>query len=258
MGKRQDITGRRFGRLTAVGPTSDRDAGSVVWHCKCDCGVHIDVGLRRLSSGNTTSCGCLCRDHAPRRDLTGLRFGRLTVVEAISQRAHRCLVWRCRCDCGTETMVVSGNLVNGNTTSCGCLQYHLNWNGVRFRSRWEAAVYFHYMFLGLDPRHEDTTITLTSVLTPTGSPSSYTPDIRIPVTGELIEVKGQWRDYGMAKYRAAISEGYNIRLMGESEIRVVCGVSRGQIHRSFSKSGIDGVYELMRRESETANGAISR
>ena len=29
--------------------------------------------------------------------------------------------WLCRCDCGKETVVTAGNLINGNTRSCGCL-----------------------------------------------------------------------------------------------------------------------------------------
>ena len=39
-----DITGRRFGRLTAQYSTKKRDAkGFVIWHCLCDCGNEVDV-----------------------------------------------------------------------------------------------------------------------------------------------------------------------------------------------------------------------
>lgn len=49
------------------------------------------------------------------RDLTGQRFGRLTVISYSGGSK-----WRCRCDCGSETTVLSGNLTSGHTTSCGC------------------------------------------------------------------------------------------------------------------------------------------
>lgn len=54
------------------------------------------------------------------RDLTGQRFGRLTVLEALP--GDRRTRWRCICDCGQETVVGSGHhLTSGNTKSCGCL-----------------------------------------------------------------------------------------------------------------------------------------
>lgn len=52
-------------------------------------------------------------------DLTGLRFGRLTVLgfhrKKSGRSAHLCL-----CDCGTEIIVPGASLRSGNTKSCGC------------------------------------------------------------------------------------------------------------------------------------------
>lgn len=56
-----------------------------------------------------------------RLELTGCVFGRLTVIEyAGNSRAGQSL-WRCRCDCGKETVVLGRNLKGGVTSSCGCL-----------------------------------------------------------------------------------------------------------------------------------------
>lgn len=53
-------------------------------------------------------------------DLTGQRFGRLTVLErAENKRGHA--AWLCRCDCGRSIVVQSDSLKSGNTRSCGCL-----------------------------------------------------------------------------------------------------------------------------------------
>ena len=52
-------------------------------------------------------------------DLTGQRYGKLTVLgpaENINGRT----AWRCRCDCGQETVVRTLHLRSGHTKSCGC------------------------------------------------------------------------------------------------------------------------------------------
>lgn len=55
-------------------------------------------------------------------DLRGQRYGRLVVINrsgASRQSGHA--LWLCRCDCGSDTIVGSGSLKSGNTSSCGCL-----------------------------------------------------------------------------------------------------------------------------------------
>jgi hypothetical protein len=60
----------------------------------------------------------------PRRaaDLTGRRFGRLTVVERdwASSDGHATMWWT-RCDCGGQGPKRAGALTSGATRSCGCL-----------------------------------------------------------------------------------------------------------------------------------------
>ena len=59
------------------------------------------------------------------KDISGQRFGRLTVIEN-APKPKDCKLetsfWRCRCDCGNEKIVSKVCLKNGNTKSCGCLQ----------------------------------------------------------------------------------------------------------------------------------------
>lgn len=54
-------------------------------------------------------------------DLTGLRFGRLTVLTRGAGKYGR-PSWMCVCDCGTTIDVGRGNLRSGASTSCGCYQ----------------------------------------------------------------------------------------------------------------------------------------
>lgn len=54
-------------------------------------------------------------------DITGKKFGRLTVIKKSGHRGKD-VTWECSCDCG-KTVIVSGNdLRSGHTQSCGCLQ----------------------------------------------------------------------------------------------------------------------------------------
>lgn len=72
------------------------------------------------------------------KDVTGRRFGRLVVVGITSQRYHRHVVWRCRCDCGKETLVPSLSLLNGDTRSCGCLHSDVKRADMRTRN-WKGG-----------------------------------------------------------------------------------------------------------------------
>lgn len=57
-------------------------------------------------------------------DETGKRYGRLTVIcqeDSQKYRSGSFAMWRCKCDCGEETMVRGVHLRGGNVKSCGCL-----------------------------------------------------------------------------------------------------------------------------------------
>ena len=56
MGKRLDLTGQRFGRLTALRPAEDINS-STAWVCRCDCGQETVVRTNNLRSGRSRSCG---------------------------------------------------------------------------------------------------------------------------------------------------------------------------------------------------------
>ena len=55
MGRIKDITGQRFGRLTAIRYIGNGDG---FWECRCDCGVVFQTRGCDLRLGRTTSCGC--------------------------------------------------------------------------------------------------------------------------------------------------------------------------------------------------------
>lgn len=55
-------------------------------------------------------------------DLTGQRFGRLTVVERGFPNQGGDATWSCRCDCGNVCCIRGSSLRRGHTQSCGCLR----------------------------------------------------------------------------------------------------------------------------------------
>jgi len=56
--KFKDITGQRFGRLTAIKLADTMDGK---WVCRCDCGSTKTVYGGNLRQGRTRSCGCIVR-----------------------------------------------------------------------------------------------------------------------------------------------------------------------------------------------------
>lgn len=128
MGKKIDLTEKKFGRLTVIKDSGNRDSnGSVMWECRCECGNTVFVSGVSLTHGFTKSCGCLQKDIVSEysksrlNDLSGQRFGRLTALRLIENIAGKKKRYACRCDCGKEIIVQAGNLTNGHTRSCGCL-----------------------------------------------------------------------------------------------------------------------------------------
>jgi hypothetical protein len=55
------------------------------------------------------------------QDLTGKLFHRWTVLE-YAGKVGPLTAWRCRCECGVERVVQTGNLNAGVSRSCGCLR----------------------------------------------------------------------------------------------------------------------------------------
>lgn len=83
----KDISGIRFGRLTAVSKERDDPKGDY-WLCQCDCGNTKVIRCDALMTGRTKSCGCLTREvQRKRKTVHGLYNSRLyRIFYAIHQR----------------------------------------------------------------------------------------------------------------------------------------------------------------------------
>lgn len=140
---RKDLTGMRFCKLIVLHVDEKRSKNKkIYWICKCDCWNERSVQSTSLTrkKGSVKSCGCLrnskeakekakiTRESYP-KDITGLKFGRLTVLEKTNMKSTRksdngAYLWKCQCDCENKTICYYSrySLITPNgVKSCGCL-----------------------------------------------------------------------------------------------------------------------------------------
>ena len=79
---KMDLTGQRFGRLTALRP-AEKIGIQTAWVCRCDCGKEVIVRTNSLRTGHTVSCGCSGGAKNARK---GLTFVDGTCVEIIQSK----------------------------------------------------------------------------------------------------------------------------------------------------------------------------
>ena len=69
-------------------------------------------------------------------DLTGQKFGRLTVIKKSDKRGKNGdIYWFCKCECGLEKEIRGTNLKKGKTNSCGC------WSKEKVKLQWQDEEY---------------------------------------------------------------------------------------------------------------------
>lgn len=71
----------------------------------------------------------------PAKDMTGMVFGRLTVIERAPNSPKGHVYWRCLCSCGASHVAAGGNLRQGTIRSCGC--FLKDRNSASMNKRWQ-------------------------------------------------------------------------------------------------------------------------
>ena len=119
MGKLIDLTGKIYGKLTVL--KRDGYLGKeIAWLCRCECGAELRIRGNALRAGRANSCGSADCGGGKLRDLTGMIFGRLTVLERAGSSPDRRALWLCQCSCGKQIITLGKLLTSGKTQSCGC------------------------------------------------------------------------------------------------------------------------------------------
>lgn len=109
------LTDKKFGRLTVKDKSTQKTSyGHTHWNCVCDCGNKVTVISNNITSGNTTSCGCL------RKEKTS-KLGKSKITHEMSH---------------TKTYKAWKNLIQRCTNS-KATQYHLyGGRGIKVCDRW--------------------------------------------------------------------------------------------------------------------------
>ena len=110
--------GQKYNKLTILDFEKRGKRGYYL--CKCDCGELKWIGCDHILDSKTKSCGCE-RTKERHTDMSGMKFGRLTIIKEVERRNGR-IAWECKCDCGNTIVITSENLKYGHTQSCGCYQ----------------------------------------------------------------------------------------------------------------------------------------
>lgn len=127
------------------------------------------------------------------KDMSGLRFGRLVVIEQAGNAKHGGALWKCRCDCGNEKIVRGADLRNCHTQSCGCI--HTEGLAARNEKHGGTGSRLHTIWFGMKQRCSDPHAT---------NYQNY--------GGRGIEVCPEWRDNFEAFRDWALANGYQDHL----------------------------------------------
>jgi hypothetical protein len=115
--------GEQIGYFTVIKQADGYLGKGAYWHVVCRCGTEKIVQAESLRNGSIVSCGCYHKEVMRDKnliDLTGRRFGCLTVLKLSDNQFHNELYWTTRCDCGTIKDISGHSMKSGNTISCGC------------------------------------------------------------------------------------------------------------------------------------------
>ncbi len=118
----EDIIGERFGFWTVLSEDQSNKKKEKCYLCRCDCGTIKSVSKYSLVNGRSLSCGC--KTSTPELDLTGCRFGMLTVIGLNPDYKGKGIYWKCKCECGKIKSFRTNALKNGKVKSCGCQNHN--------------------------------------------------------------------------------------------------------------------------------------
>ena len=162
-------------------------------------------------------------------DRTGQVFGKLTVVEQAGRDKLKKVLWRCKCECGNDTVVISGSLVTGNTTSCGCflketITKHGGWKNASYNT-WRAMMRRCYKPQDKDyPRYGGVGVT---VCPQWHEYARFVADMGEPAGDETLDRRDAYGDYTPENCRWAgvQTQNRNVRVRLSSKTGVT-GVSK--------------------------------
>lgn len=117
--KPPNLVGFKFNYLTVEKQLS---VNPVRWLCRCACGNTTTLITYQITHKKQKSCGkCnLGKKYGNTTKLIGKKFNKLLVTAFDHYDSAHKAYWKCKCECGNETVVQGHNLQSGAVKSCGC------------------------------------------------------------------------------------------------------------------------------------------
>lgn len=116
-------SGERFGKLVLI---SQKEIGTGMWICQCDCGNKTVIRVSSVRHGNTSSCGCYRKEKLSKlktKHKVGDKYNRLTLVLLHRRNPNKgsaAHYWLCKCECGNTHIANVMAVRRGDIKSCGC------------------------------------------------------------------------------------------------------------------------------------------
>lgn len=128
---KENLINSIFGKLTVINFAYTKDKKNY-WKCLCSCGNTELVRTSQLKDGTKVqckNCGNKINGIAHRKDLSGKKVGKLTILEIDEEKTQERrlqgeshVFWKCKCDCGNIKSYSSNRLKEGKIYSCGYLK----------------------------------------------------------------------------------------------------------------------------------------
>ena len=145
-------------------------------------------------------------------DIACQKFNRLTAIEPVGRDKWNSVLWRCKCDCGNETITTVAHLRSGHTKSCGCLM------------RETSAINMHNITFKTGCSLERLYAVWSEMLLRCNNPANKAYK---HYGGRGIKVCKEWQDYLVFK-EWAYSHGYN-----ENAKRHECTIDRIDVNGNY-------------------------
>lgn len=118
----ENLAGKQIGWLKVIAYYGRKDKNTNIhWFCECRCGNKSAImGHKMLTSKTERVKTCGCRQNTF-LNMEGKRYGKLLCLEFVDFSSGNQAIWRFRCDCGVEKVMLGGKVSRKDgTKSCGC------------------------------------------------------------------------------------------------------------------------------------------
>jgi hypothetical protein len=242
----KNLKGEIINNRLITGRSDQKSGGHWKWNYECmDCKT---TGTIREIWARKNFCQCVMSGEKPKRvkKMKGEIYGKWTVTDKYEIKSDAHAHWWCICDCGNEDFVSRPNLISGGSTNCGCVNM-IDWNGMRFHSRWEIYVAMAMDELGIKYGREIDRIPVIHPYSSSLNQLYYVPDFTIfnedGAFSHWVEVKGTHPRVVDGEWKAIqiLEKLHQSIIIREEELDEILGCKYRNIDRIYSKGNFPAV-----------------